>query len=157
MNNDKALYRQLINELSKEQGKPFFFLKHELANAEMGFMLTDAALLVGDQILSYLGQKKSGYNFAVNSSRFLPIVTEGVSEPAAFAKVAPVVVYVFDKYISCHHLDLHNFYADACRLIMPDFRIQDYVPWRGELTGDYTHLNPVRVTDNELKSLRPAL
>lgn len=157
MNNDKVLYRQLINELSKEKSKPFFFLKHELANAEMGFMLTDAALLVGDQILSYLGQKKCGYNFSVNSSRFLPIATDGVSEPAAFAKVAPVIVYVFDNYITRHHLDLHNFYADACRLIVPDFQIQDHIPWRRELSGDYTHLNPVRVTDSELKSLRPAL
>lgn len=161
MNNDKALYRKILNQLSKEANKPFFFLKQELAVSEVGFMMTDATLLVGQSILSFLEQRDGGYSFRLENSRFLPITAskdpdDGKAIP--FAKLAPVVIYVFDKYINNHNLDLHNFYSEACRLLDPSFQIYNHAPWRTEIDLDrYIHLDPARVADAELKALRPAL
>lgn len=161
MNNDKSLYRKIINELCKESNKPFFFLKQELAASEVGFMLTDAALLVSENILSYLQQETSGYSFRLEESRFLPITATLDIDPSKippFAKLAPVVVYVYDNYINNHNLDLHNFYAEACQQLEPKFQIYNHMPWRSEIDLDrYSHLDPARVADTELKALRPAL
>jgi len=159
MQNDKSLYRNLLNQLSAESGKAFYFFKTELAQSELGIMLTDASLVACDSILHRLKQPGCGYTYRMENKRYLPIVAKPENDDLSpFGKVAPVLVYVFDNFIKTNHLELQTFYAQACAFVAPEFTITSHIPWKNELEKtSYQHLNPSLLSESDSRILRHSI
>lgn len=158
MISDKSVYRKLLNQLSFESGKPFYFFKNELATSEIGFMVTDASLLVADKILNYLKQPTTGFAFKLEPSRYLPLVAQLDGDMPPFAKLAPVLVYVFDNYIIKNNMHVHDFYTESCMLVSTKFSAHAHTPWVNELNQEhFNHLDPSLHSETEPRVLRPTL
>lgn len=158
MKTEKQVYRNLLNKLGEEAGKPFYFFKNELAVSELGFMVLDASLAFSEVFLQKMKLGSSGFNFSLRENRYLPICTElaEYSTPTPFVRLAPVLLYVFDKYILSRNMNLEFFYMAACQLVDPGFNPLEHSPWeKGINENQFSHLNPSLFSADDVRYMRP--